>query len=432
MNYIRLLRRNPSFARLWAASAISFLGDWFDLIAISALVANFTNGSGLAITLLLLARFVPPLFIGSFAGVLADRLNRKHLLIFSDLARAVVVLLLLFGSSPNLLWLVYLLTIMQSALTAVFEPASAAILPSVVAQEDLIAANTLSSTTWSVMLAAGAAIGGSVAAVLGTQTALIIDAVSFVVSALLIIPIHYTPPADTSVSAIKTDSASAFGGLVEGLRYIRSRLDILATIFVKAGGSIGNIDALLTIYATQIYIIGEDGAGSLGILYAAFGVGALLGPIVAERIIDGSIRHMRIVTLIAFFLILVSWLLIGISTSLAAVTFAIFIRAIGNSLAWTYSAVMLQKQTPDHYLGRVSSIDMILYRVATIFGTVLTGLVIQAAQNGVPATDTVLLTARTVEASGQINLISGLISIVPLLLWYVATVSLNRRELRAA
>jgi MFS family permease len=129
-----------------------------------------------AVSALLVARFLPPLIVGPFAGVLVDRLNRKLLMIVSDSARVVIVLLFLLATDASLLWLVYLLTILQFSLSALFEPTRSAILPSVVNPDDLVKANFLGSATWSVMLAAGAALGGAVAALFGTSTALLIDA----------------------------------------------------------------------------------------------------------------------------------------------------------------------------------------------------------------------------------------------------------------
>src|SRR5689334_23825833 len=112
-NYIAMLRRRPGYLRLWVAQAVSLLGDWFTTIALSALVARYSNGSGFAVSLLLLARFTPPLFVGPMAGVLVDRLNRKALLILSDGVRVFVVLGFLLATGPDRLWLIYALSIIQ-------------------------------------------------------------------------------------------------------------------------------------------------------------------------------------------------------------------------------------------------------------------------------------------------------------------------------
>src|SRR5690349_20767248 len=157
------------------AQAVSLLGDWFSTIALLALVARYSNGSGVAVSALLVARFLPPLIVGPFAGVLVDRLNRRLIMIISDTSRTLVVLLFLLVTNANQLWLVYALTLIQFSFSAIFEPARSALIPSVVVPDDLVKANFLGSATWSVMLAAGAAIGGAVATLFGTSTALIVD-----------------------------------------------------------------------------------------------------------------------------------------------------------------------------------------------------------------------------------------------------------------
>jgi MFS family permease len=175
-DYFKLLRENPDFTRLWLAQVVSLFGDWFSLIVLSALVAQYSAGTewtGLAVSGFLLAHFVPPLILSPWAGVLVDRFDRKRILILSDVSRAVVVALLLLANSPDRLWLIYVLTVIQFALSTVFEPGRSAIMPSLIPNKDLVAANTLSSITWSVMLAVGAITGGVIASLFGTTAALL-------------------------------------------------------------------------------------------------------------------------------------------------------------------------------------------------------------------------------------------------------------------
>jgi predicted MFS family arabinose efflux permease len=371
--YIQLLRRNPGYARLWLAQAVSLMGDWFSTIALSALVVRFSGGSGLAVSGLLLARFIPPLLVGPFAGVLVDRLNRKHLLIVSDVMRALIVLLFLFTTGPEHLPLIYLLTILQFSFSALFEPGQSALLPSLVPPEDLVMANTLGSVTWSAMLALGAAIGGVVSAGLGTPAALIIDAASFALSGLLIATITPRPGSHFVAIHDHTTQHLSQRGFRDGLRYI-SRHPVTATILlVKMGGQVGNIDVLMTIYATQLFVVGANGTGSLGVLFAAFGIGAIIGPIVMNRFNDGSVRTMRRLIVVAYGLIAVGWFLFATAPNLFMAAVALIIKAMGGSIYWTYSSVMLQKAAPDQYLGRLFSIDMAGFRLMVVISTLATG-----------------------------------------------------------
>ncbi len=422
--YVQLLRHNVNFARLWLAQAISLLGDWFSTIALSTLVSHYTNGSGLAVSALLLARFLPPLIVGPFAGVLVDRLNRKRLLIFSDVLRALIVCSFLLVTDASRLWLIYALTVLQFSLSALFEPGRSAILPNLVATDDLVKANLLGSVTWSVMLAAGAAIGGLVAATLGTPTALLIDSSSFLLSALFIASIRWTPPIRTTNTERSPDravrraeAAEAQLGFVDGLRYVMKHPATAAALLIKLGGSIGSLDALLILYATKLFVLGENGTGSLGIAYAAFGVGAVLGPLALERFNNGSVRAMRRLIIVGYACISVGWLLFSGAPSLLFLALAMLVKAMGSSVYWTYSSVIIQKVVPEKFLGRLFSLDLAGFQLATVISTIITGGVVEQVGIG---------------GVRGVALASGLLSLLPLVLWVLALPWIERKDGSAA
>jgi MFS family permease len=416
-NYIRLLRDNPDFARLWLAQVVSLLGDWFHTIVLSALVADYSDGSGRAVSAFLLARFIPPLLVGPFAGVLVDRFNRKHLLIFSDVSRAGVVLLLLLARGPEWLWLIYVLTIIQFSLSAIFEPGRNAILPSLLPRNDLVLANTLSSVTWSVMLAVGAIAGGVVAAVFGTQIALITDSATFLVSAGLIVQMRLHPEYAQAAEADATETAADQGGLIAGLRYLAQHPPTLAALLVKAGQSVGNVDALMVIYAAQLFIMGNDSTTPLSIMYAAFGLGAVLGPLLLNRLNDGSVRTMRRLIIIGFVWITIGWFVMGGATTLPLVALALVLRAMGGSANWTYSSVIIQKSVSDRYLGRMFSWDMAGFQLSSALSILVTGELVE--QVGA-------------ENVRQVVGVMGVVSVIPLALWLLGLVWLERRETQPA
>src|SRR5690606_12942705 len=154
-----LLRRNANFRNLWLGSVISQFGDWFNVIASAEVISRLTD-SGTALSFLFLARFLPLFVFSPIAGVLADRFDRKRIMVLSDVLRAVAVLGFLFIHEPDDIWLFYLLTILQFSLSALFTPARGAVLANVVRSDELVAANALDSLTWSTMLALGAFAGG--------------------------------------------------------------------------------------------------------------------------------------------------------------------------------------------------------------------------------------------------------------------------------
>lgn len=409
--YIQLIRHNPDFARLWLAQVISLLGDWFATIVLSALVVQYSDGNeGSAVSLLLLARLFPPLLVSPLAGVLIDRFDRKRLLIISDLLRALVVFLLVFFTRPETLWMVYVLTIIQFAISAIFEPGHSAIMPSLLSQEYLVTANTLSSVTWSVMLAMGAVIGGVVAAVFGVTTALLIDAITFLVSAVLILQIRSRPVQTAPTESLANSTASR--SFADGLRYFFNHPASAAAILIKTGLSIGSVDSILIIYGSKLFVLGESGTLSMAILWSAFGVGAILGPIFLNRFSDGSVQSLRRLVIIGFIWVTIGWLLWSRALSLEFAVLAVIVRAMGGSVNWTYSSVIIQKSVPDAYLGRMFSLDMAGFQLMQGLSTLAIGQLIDSIGT---------------QNAAQVVVVTGIASTIPLLLWIMAV-----RRLEAA
>jgi MFS family permease len=217
ISYSALVRGNANFRNLWLGQIVSLLGDWFNLIASASLLAQLSQ-SGAAIGGLFVVRMLAPFLMSPIAGVVADRYNRKHILIVTDVARAIVVCGFLLVRTTEQVWLLYALTAVQLAISGFFFPTRNAILPDIVSARELGAANALSSATWSTMLAFGAAIGGLVSGLWGNQPAFVIDVVTFIVSAFFISKIRYQFT-DNLVAADKT-VAAALKQYFEGLRYM--------------------------------------------------------------------------------------------------------------------------------------------------------------------------------------------------------------------
>jgi predicted MFS family arabinose efflux permease len=142
---------------------------------------------------------------------------------------------------------------------------------------------------------------------------------------------------------------------MDGLRYARQHPATVAVLLVKLGQSLGNVDALMIIYATELFVIGEAGTTSLSIMYAAFGMGAVVGPIILNRFNDDTVRGMRRLIIIGFVSMTLGWLVFSGASSLAIVALALILRAMGGSSTWTYSSIILQKSVPDRFLGRIFS-----------------------------------------------------------------------------
>ena len=135
----------------------------------------------MAMAAAMMAKLLPIVFGRPLAGVMIDRMDRKTILIASDVLRCFTVLGFLIVESSEDLWLVYTLTLFEVALSGIFEPARSAIMPSLLSKNHLVTANTLAGATWSVMLALGAALGGFVVSLLGVKTAFILDALTYLI-----------------------------------------------------------------------------------------------------------------------------------------------------------------------------------------------------------------------------------------------------------
>src|SRR4051794_29820156 len=192
-SYVRLIRGNRNFRRLWVAQIVSEIGDWFYTLSIYTLLLQLTGHAG-SIALALVLQVLPQTLAGPMAGVINDRLPRKHVMIAADLVRFVVVLAMLFVRSRSTVWLVYPLLLAETTMAAFFEPARSAVIPNISATEEVLVANTLSSATWSVNLLIGASLGGLVAAYLGRDVVFILNALSFLTSAVLITGMRFAEP----------------------------------------------------------------------------------------------------------------------------------------------------------------------------------------------------------------------------------------------
>ena len=189
-NYVRLIRRNPNFRRLWLAQIVSENGDWFYTLAIYSLLLEFT-GRASSIALALVLQVLPHTLLGPLAGMINDRFSRRRVMIVTDLLRMVIVACMLLVRTRGAVWVIYPLLFLETVMVAFFEPARNAVIPSVVAADDVIVANTLSSATWSFDLAIGSVLGGLIAAWLGRDAVFVRNSLSFLASAWLISRMHF-------------------------------------------------------------------------------------------------------------------------------------------------------------------------------------------------------------------------------------------------
>ena len=371
--YVELVRDNPDFRNLWFGQIISLLGDWFNLIGSAALIASLT-GSGLAISGLFVVRMLAPFLISPLAGVVADRYDRRAILLVADLLRAVIVLGFLLVRSAENVWLLYVLTALQLGVSGFFDPAKNAILPDVVSVRRLGAANALSSATWSVMLAFGAALGGLVAGTWGVYAAFSLDALTFLVSAFFIFQVRYRQPAEQRSRGKSV--ADALGEYVEGLRYLLRERDILMIASQKgliALAVAGGFNVVQVAIAEKLFVIGEGGSLSLGIFMTVFGIGTGIGPIVARRWSGDRDGPLRQSITIFYALTGIGLLVLAPLTDFYSVNLGMFLRGFGGGVVWVFGTQLLLQNVPGAVRGRVFATEFALFALASAIGAAWTG-----------------------------------------------------------
>ena len=251
---------------------VSEIGDYFNNIAVFSLVIQ-TTGSGLAVSGVMLARAIPAMLAGPVAGVLLDRMDRKRVMIASDLVRAVVALGFLLCMDGRRTWLLYVLSALLMFASPFFSAGRAAILPTIAGKDDLHTANSLTQTTEWATLTLGTMLAGYSAAKFGFQWAFVLNSLSFVFSAILIAGLrgHFKARREHAAPALRP-----FHEYKEGLRYIRSVPLIFGICLLTVGWATGGGAAqiLFTLFGEVVFHRGAKGIGSV---WGFAGLGLLAG-----------------------------------------------------------------------------------------------------------------------------------------------------------
>lgn len=274
---LELLRSGGDFRRLFLAHSVSRAGDAFNTVALVILVFDLT-GSGTGVAGAVMFEVLPVLLLGPVAGLAADRLPRRRLMVGADLLRAAVALALV--ASAGSIAVAYAVAFGLSVGAVVFNPAANSLLPEVVAEEDVVTANSAMWMTAVIGQIALAPIAGLVIAAWGVEVAFAINAATFLTSALLLVGLGAgRTPADIEVRG--------WSGVLAGVRTVRTNVLLrrLAVVQVLASLSAGATSGLLVVLAERRLHVGP---GGFGVLLAAIGVGAAVGPLVLRRFISPS------------------------------------------------------------------------------------------------------------------------------------------------
>lgn len=364
-SYARLVRRNRNFRRLWLAQIVSEIGDWFYTLSIYTLLLQLTGHAG-SVALALVLQVIPQTLAGPTAGVVNDRLKRKHVMIAADVIRCVIVLAMLLVRSKSMVWMVYPLLLAETTLAAFFEPARSAVIPNIAAADEVLVANTLSSATWSVNLLIGASVGGVVAAFFGRDATFMLNALSFLLSALLISGMKFNEPHAEAAPPLRARDLVDYSPVLEGIRYIASHRTLLPAVFAKAGElMVGPSWVIFTVMGAREFAVhGRDinptGGAMLGmsILLGGRGLGALVGPLFSARWAGRNDHRLRYGIFFGYVTIAIGYGVLGFCPNVWMAAGCAVLAHAGGSTVWVFSTTLLQFHSEDRFRGRVFSADL--------------------------------------------------------------------------
>jgi MFS family permease len=381
------LLKNARFLRLWIGQGTSFLGDAVSMVALVVLVVQVT-GSASAVGGALIARLLPTL-ASPLAGVLADRLDRRLVLVASDLARAGLVVGLVFATN---LATIYVLVFLLGLARTLFNPTVRAAFPSVVGRGDLTRANALIGGTFSVSETAGPALGGLLVATVGVDAAFVLDAASYLISAVMLSLIPLPRPEREEEEA----------GVGEDLR---SGFAYLARSSVPLAIVLGAFLTVLTINITipaEIFLakrIFDAGNAGYGLLVGLYGGGMVLGSALMVALGD----RVRLLPLYFFGIFAMALALFGtgLSPTFALALGALVVAGVANGTENVTTDTILQKRVPEAFLGRVFSVRFLGFSVGEIFAYGMGGAIVDASG----ARFTYLLAGVATAAAGLVILV---------------------------
>jgi len=364
-SYAAVLRENPDFRRIWIGQVGSLLGDWFNQVAILTLLLRLT-GSGSAAGIFYVLQMTPIFLVSPLAGRVVDHLPRKLVMVTADIARAAVVLAFLLVDRPGRIWIIYAATIVQMSISSFFEPARNAVTPRIVKREHLVGANAVTATTWSAMLALGAAIGGLITALMGERAAFLLNSASYLWSAFFVLK-AVIPPIENPVHHSER-------GFVAGLREALRAPALLPVLCAKALiGLSGGMVLVLAIWGDRVFRIGATAAGGIGALFAARGIGTAIGPFPARRWGRSHGDGARW-TIASGYLVCGTFFLLGsLARSFPVVLLCMVCSGIGTAVTWVFSTVVLQTETTDRVRGRVFAAEQSLMTLTMAISMIVTG-----------------------------------------------------------
>ena len=374
--YIEFFSSNPKYRRLWAASVISLLGEWFNTIALFLLILQY-SGSQFLLGILFAVRMFLFGISQPINGLLADRLNRKSLMFWSNVLQIGLALsFLLVDGEEDMWWLISLSGLMM-LLHGVYVTAERAAVPNIVEEEDLITANAIGSASWSTALCMGAMLGGIVVSEWGTDAAFIIDSLTFLLSAIILIPLTIEQKVDEGMKG------PLFGTAIKNIKIGWNRIyndkRLLRIVFAKSSWNLGGAGlAGVFLVLAGADITGYGAAFGFGLFFFARGIGTGIGPLIARSVFKDKNKWPSLIGI----LVSVSgifYLFVGLTLDyyLPLTVLLIIISHSASGGNWVLSTVLTQSWVEDEVRGRVFSMDMLILGTSAALSTTTAGYLVE-------------------------------------------------------
>ena len=365
--------RSPDFLKLFVASNLSLLGDFFSYVALAWLVLQVT-GSSLALGGVLVAQAVPRSILMAVGGALADRLSARVTMLGSMGLRmaALAPLAVLVLTGHVQMWEVYIASALFGIVDAFFMPARSSILPRVVRPEQLEPANAMLNVSAQIAVVVGPALAGGVVAAFGTGWAFAADAACFAAGLPFVLLLPRGPHAEVVAAAAGAGGGGLGAEIVAGLRYAWSDIGIRATLLIVAAVDFGAQGAINVGLPTLAHGRFEGGAQGLGILLSGWGLGATLGAAAAGVVPPP--RRFGVAVVAACGWIGVCIIGIGLMPSLVPAVLIIAAAGLASGSINTYGMSWLQRRTDPSMQGRVMSLIMLASIGLAPVGTAVAGV----------------------------------------------------------
>ncbi|MFF5482368.1 MFS transporter [Streptomyces sp. NPDC012935] len=364
-------RASADFRRLWLAGLISYFGSFLTFVALPVQIKELT-GSAAAVGAIGAVQLVPLIVFGLYGGALADALDKRKLIVWTEAGQAVLSAVLLVNAllpSPAV-WPLYVVAALSSALVSVQRPAMDALLPRIVAHDHLPAAASLNALRWQVGGVAGPAVAGVVVAYAGLGWAYGADLLTFVVSVLLVLGLAPSPAAHEAAKP-------SLKAIAEGARYAWSRKELLGTYVIDIAAMLFAMPlAVLPFLADEL-----NAPWALGLMYASVPAGAMLVSLTSGWT-SRVHRHGRAVVLAAAL-----WgtaiAAAGVAGNVWLVLLFLTLGGAADMVSGIFRGVMWNQTIPDELRGRLAGIELLSYSVGPQLGQTYVGGI--AAWQGVRA-----------------------------------------------